>query len=364
MALQVTVQGAEGTVSEAVQQQAVTVGAPSVAVSFSEQELAIEVTGGGVQVGLTAPGIANGPPGEDGEPGPPGEAGPVGETGPPGTTLHSELTDVSANQHHNQAHAIDGADHSASGLEPGYFLKATGETEFGFAPHGLSYSDVGAAAAAHNHAGSALGALGNPVTIAYVNRWQWHPFAYLYNNEGQITLVADDLFIRSGLFDMQADTKEGEDTDTIRIAGGGAANRGRGAFIGWYGNQVGPNHGGTLWLSAGDSDQGGTYSDQVVVVADALVPSEAGIALGTVALPWASVSANALTLTDFGGFLKATAGVVSAVAPYLNDLEDVEASPEAGSLLEYDAEDERWIAGHRLIFRPALKVYMISEPGG
>jgi len=51
-------------------------------------------------------------------------------------------------------------------------------------------------------------------------------------------------------------------------------------------------------------------------------------------------------------------------AQVLNDLEDVEASPVAGSLLEYDADAERWIAGHRLIFRPALKVYMISEPGG
>ena len=49
------------------------------------------------------------------------------------------------------AHAIDGSDHTASGLTPGWFMKATGATTFAFEAHGLTYSDVGGAAAAHTH---------------------------------------------------------------------------------------------------------------------------------------------------------------------------------------------------------------------
>jgi len=44
------------------------------------------------------------------------------------------------------AHQLDGALHTVSGLTTGHFLKATSATAFGFAAHGLSYSDVGAAA--------------------------------------------------------------------------------------------------------------------------------------------------------------------------------------------------------------------------
>ena len=45
------------------------------------------------------------------------------------------------------AHALVGASHTASGLTPGRFLKALTSTTFGFAAHGLTYSDVGADAA-------------------------------------------------------------------------------------------------------------------------------------------------------------------------------------------------------------------------
>ena len=51
-------------------------------------------------------------------------------------------------------HQLDGAAHSVSGLTPGHFLKALSATTFGFAAHGLTYTDVGAAAAAHVHSGS------------------------------------------------------------------------------------------------------------------------------------------------------------------------------------------------------------------
>ncbi|MFA6045903.1 MAG: hypothetical protein WC718_13050 [Phycisphaerales bacterium] len=46
------------------------------------------------------------------------------------------------------AHAlIDAIGHTASGLTTGHFLKATGATTYGFAAHGLTYTDVGADAA-------------------------------------------------------------------------------------------------------------------------------------------------------------------------------------------------------------------------
>jgi len=43
------------------------------------------------------------------------------------------------------------ASHTVSGLTPGHFLKALTATTFGFSPHGLTYSDVGAAPASHTH---------------------------------------------------------------------------------------------------------------------------------------------------------------------------------------------------------------------
>jgi hypothetical protein len=53
-----------------------------------------------------------------------------------------------ANARTPSAHAlIDTTGHTASGLTTGHFLKATGATTYGFAAHGLGYSDVGADAA-------------------------------------------------------------------------------------------------------------------------------------------------------------------------------------------------------------------------
>jgi len=65
---------------------------------------------------------------------------------------HSDLGSVTANQHHSQAHVLDGADHTVSGLTGGHFLKATAATTFAFGAHGLTYTDVGAAATSHTHA--------------------------------------------------------------------------------------------------------------------------------------------------------------------------------------------------------------------
>ena len=50
-----------------------------------------------------------------------------------GTVAHSDTTGQGANDHHNQAHAIDGADHTATGLTAGHVLTALTPTTFGFA---------------------------------------------------------------------------------------------------------------------------------------------------------------------------------------------------------------------------------------
>ena len=51
------------------------------------------------------------------------------------------------------AHVLNSSSHTVSGLTTGHFLKATSATTFGFAAHGLTYTDVGAAASGHNHSG-------------------------------------------------------------------------------------------------------------------------------------------------------------------------------------------------------------------
>jgi len=45
---------------------------------------------------------------------------------------HSFLDNVLPNQHHNQAHVIDGADHTAAGLTAGHVMVALSATTFGF----------------------------------------------------------------------------------------------------------------------------------------------------------------------------------------------------------------------------------------
>ena len=49
-----------------------------------------------------------------------------------GGGAHADLATVTANQHHNQAHVLDGADHTVSGLTAGHVLKALTATTFGF----------------------------------------------------------------------------------------------------------------------------------------------------------------------------------------------------------------------------------------
>jgi hypothetical protein len=49
-----------------------------------------------------------------------------------GGGAHADLATVTANQHHNQAHVLDGGDHTVSGLTAGHVLQALTATTFGF----------------------------------------------------------------------------------------------------------------------------------------------------------------------------------------------------------------------------------------
>lgn len=71
---------------------------------------------------------------------------------------HASDFATSGHTHSVGSHYLDGvlSPHTVSGLTTGHFLKATSATTFGFAAHGLSYSDVGAAASGHNHSGTYL----------------------------------------------------------------------------------------------------------------------------------------------------------------------------------------------------------------
>jgi hypothetical protein len=59
-----------------------------------------------------------------------------------GSAVHTDLGGVTANQHHNQIHQLDGSDHTVSGLTPGHILKALTATTFGFAAPGFLVSET------------------------------------------------------------------------------------------------------------------------------------------------------------------------------------------------------------------------------
>lgn len=117
------------------------------------------------------------------------------------TISHASLTGVSANQHHNQQHALTGGDHTATGLTSGWFLKATSPTSFAFGAHGLGYADVGAAASSHNHDAS-YAALGHNHDGAYAVMDHNHDAAYaaLGHTHNGDTLQLDGVNSNGGAF--------------------------------------------------------------------------------------------------------------------------------------------------------------------
>lgn len=71
-----------------------------------------------------------------------------GQFGGPGQS-HDSLTDVSADDHHNQAHAIDGGDHTLTGATAGHVLRASSGTTFAFAQ--LAHSDLASVGVNDHH---------------------------------------------------------------------------------------------------------------------------------------------------------------------------------------------------------------------
>ncbi len=80
-----------------------------------------------------------------------------GEEQTPISGLHADLTDVSANQHHNQQHLLLGNNHTISGLTAGHVLTATGADSITFqAPATPVYADISANDASTDVTGAEL----------------------------------------------------------------------------------------------------------------------------------------------------------------------------------------------------------------
>ena len=112
------------------------------------------------------------------------------------------MSGVGANDHHAQSHSFIAGDHTITGLTTGHFLKATGSSSYAFQTHGLTYSDVGAAASSHTHS-SLTGNWSGTLTIV----------SNLFKNPGtsKLAYVYHSLTISNGVVtakgsDQNADT--------------------------------------------------------------------------------------------------------------------------------------------------------------
>ena len=107
--------------------------------------LAASGTRGGIQIGYTATG-ANIPLALSSE---------MGYVALTKTAIETVFTGAITTHTHAYAatihNLIDTTNHPVTGLTTGHFLKATGTTTYAFAAHGLTYTDVGAAATSHSH---------------------------------------------------------------------------------------------------------------------------------------------------------------------------------------------------------------------
>jgi hypothetical protein len=93
------------------------------------------------------------------------------------SVTHASLAGVTANQHHAQAHVLNGADHTVSGLTTGHVLQATGATTFGFAAlstqfkrETISFVVPGAISAATEQGGAWFAPAAGAIVAAYAYR--------------------------------------------------------------------------------------------------------------------------------------------------------------------------------------------------
>jgi hypothetical protein len=120
-----------------------------------------------------------------------------------GQVAHSELTGIGANDHHNQQHALVGADHTASGLTTGHVLTATGATTFAFQAPGTS-SNALLDGSAHTDTAAAAVSVG---ALVYGNndpKWDALPAG----SDGQVLSLAAGLPVWSDASTTSADAPQ------------------------------------------------------------------------------------------------------------------------------------------------------------
>lgn len=83
------------------------------------------------------------------------------------TRNHSDLQGITANQHHNQVHALVGSDHTASGLTAGHVVRASGATTFAWAQ--LQHTDLGGITPDQHHDPVTVGNTGLSLTTQVVS---------------------------------------------------------------------------------------------------------------------------------------------------------------------------------------------------
>ena len=150
------------------------------------------------------------------------------------------------------SHQLDGAIHTVSGLTAGHFLKATGTTAFGFAVHGLTYSDVGA-----DVSGAATSAVsGHESTYNHTN----YNTAYGWGNWAHTTLSGYGI---TDACPLAHKTTEDGLTGLVSVSGGSYSAKVIGTDVQAYNASLAAIAGGT-WTGATSITTLGTISTGTV----------------------------------------------------------------------------------------------------
>ena len=83
----------------------------------------------------------------------------------------ADLSGLLADAQTPLAHGLESAYHTVSGLTTGHFMKALSATTYGFAAHGLTYTDVGAAATSHEHSWADITSGTQPDPVSHNHAW-------------------------------------------------------------------------------------------------------------------------------------------------------------------------------------------------
>jgi hypothetical protein len=189
------------------------------------------------------------------------------------TTLAAVKADVdiasAISLKHAANHAlIDATGHTVSGLTTGHFLKATGATTYGFAAHGLTYSDVGADAAGtgHTEAAAHVSAHESTYNHSQYNTAYTHSQDVTGNVHGADSANTANMIVRrgaSGEFSAGVITATGvcatnfyDATAAYNVNLGSGGSEGRGLVAGYTSSNYGGigynvRHGPVNWVAPG-----------------------------------------------------------------------------------------------------------------